>query len=434
MSFFKRLLQFFCSAPAANKLPKKILPSPPADKKTAVRAIRTIAITRQELLDEKSKIAGYFLRPTALQDDSITGPNLFEALESERIAQLLARRLALIPLDAAQWQGAPFSQMASNNTYFLLHADAPLAPNSSLLALAAEIHRSGAKVAIEKQPGSAFHEIHRQADLLLLECHDKPIELLERSIRSIRTSNPKQLIAITGVSTWTEFRFFISLGVSFCLGSFATTPDTAEQSDQISQSRLVIIDMLNGLRSEADMSEIAAIAKHDPAVVVKLLEMANSPLSGLSRQVTTIEDSIMLLGREMLYRWLTLTMFRIDAAGGRDETLMVIALSRASFLERLAPSAKPEMAGELFLVGLLSLIDSLLKVPTAKIVERMHLPTEVDAVLLRNEGYYARFLMLALAMERCKIEQAVTLSALIGLDTAQMFDSYTAAIAWATDD
>lgn len=143
----------------------------------------------------------------------------------------------------------------------------------------------------------------------------------------------------------------------------------------------------------------------------------------------------MLLGREPLYRWLAL--FRVDARGGRDESLLVIALSRAAFLESLAPGGDRQQAGELFLVGLFSLIDSLLQLPIRRVLEKVQLPVPVAEVLLENSGPYgpyARYLMLALAMERCRVDQAVSLVVQLGLDPAAMVASYGESMAWASSD
>ena len=78
----------------------------------------------------------------------------------------------------------------------------------------------------------------------------------------------------------------------------------------------------------------------------------------------------MLLGRDAVYRRLTLAMFWIDAHGGRDQTLLVIALSRACFLEGLASEKDRKLAGELFLVGMLSVVDGLLGLPMVRVLEK----------------------------------------------------------------
>jgi EAL and modified HD-GYP domain-containing signal transduction protein len=157
-------------------------------------------------------------------------------------------------------------------------------------------------------------------------------------------------------------------------------------------------------------------------------------LSGLSRRVTTLDEAIAVLGYDALYRWLALAMFQLDKSGSRDESLMLVALARAAFLEGLCPESDAKKGGELFLVGLFSLIDSLLKMPIDKIIASMYLSEDVTSVLLRREGPYARYLELAVAMEHGRVTQALSLCAAIGISTEKLVSCYRQSRTWAASD
>lgn len=409
---------------------------PAAPPPAAEPAKPLLALSWQEMLDDASRIAGYVLRPGgAAPADAISGRQLLAALADAGIARLAARRQVVVPVTAGQWRGADFpglaGGLAGGNAWFLLAATGEV-PAAGWGGLAGEIAAAGGRLAADGEVFQALAETGVLPGLLLLDMHGTSLANFEQFLRGVRQRHPSLLIAVDGVASWAEYRLLMSLGVGFCIGSFAAQPDEAEQAEGISQGRLVVIEMLNLLRSEADIAEIAAVAKRDPGVVLKLIEMANSPLSGLSRQVVTLEDAIVLLGREALYRWLTLALFRVDARGGRDESLLVIALSRAAFLEGLAPGGDRQRAGELFLVGLFSLIDSLLRLPIRRVLEKVQLPAPVAEVLLENAGPYARYLMLALAMERCRVDQAVSLAIQLELDPAAMVAGYGESMAWAS--
>jgi c-di-GMP phosphodiesterase len=344
-------------------------------------------------------------------------------------------RPTLIPLSPEQWRSADFRPIIRPHTHFLLSNagnSGDSAASSAHEAIAAEICSAGAKLAVDLAGSGKTGPT--PSNLLLLDNPGSELPGFEAEVRAIRQRSPQLALAIDGVNSWSEHRYFLSLGIRYCIGGFAGQVDESEQTNRMSQSRLIIVEMLNQLRSDADLSEVASTAKRDPAVVLKLLEMANSPLTGLSRRVANLEEAIMLLGRDALYRWLALAMFRIDASGGRDETLLTIALRHASFLEALAPAGDTQAAGELFLVGLLSVIDSLLGLPMADILQKMRLPAAVASVLLRSEGPYARYLMLAMAMERCRIDQAVTLAGALEIDPVALLNGYSQAMAWATSD
>ena len=109
----------------------------------------------------------------------------------------------------------------------------------------------------------------------------------------------------------------------------------------------------------------------------------------LSRGLKTLEaegllkvekQAILVLGRQRLYRWLTVAMFRVGKTRDRDEALLEVALTRARFLETVADSSLGKKdCDELFLVGLLSLFDVLLAIPVHRCPEVV-----VEAVFARH--------------------------------------------------
>jgi len=70
-----------------------------------------------------------------------------------------------------------------------------------------------------------------------------------------------------------------------------------------------VIHQLNQLVSRDDVGshEVAKVVETDPAFTARILKLINSPFYGLSRQVTSVEDSIALLGMEAIHQLLTAT-------------------------------------------------------------------------------------------------------------------------------
>src|SRR5471032_1054180 len=115
----------------------------------------------------------------------------------------------------------------------------------------------------------------------------------------------------------------------------------------------------------------------------------------------------MVLGRNQLYRGLTMSMFRLGGGNReRDESLLEVALTRARFLEMVAQDQLPQAKrDELFLVD----------------------------VLLKSEGPYASYLMLVLLLERNKVERAMEVADGMGLPIEGMGEIGAAAFQWAQD-
>ena len=390
-----------------------------------------VVISWQEMLDASGAIAAYYLRPALLRSGQLpSGGELLRALEQAGIRQLAQRLRVIVPVRIEQWQQADFASLLAPNIHFLCQYEPGLvAPEWH--AWLAHVRQIGGRLAVDAVAYEHLPAGTGISSMILLDAAQMSVRLMAQWLAKLPPDHGVP-VGVLGVATWAEQRYLNSLGVGLCQGPFSVVPDEAEQQESISQSRMVLIELLNRLRQDAEMADLVAVVRRDPAVVMKLIEMANSPLYGVGRQITGIEDAIMLLGRDALYRWIALALFRIDPQGKRDESLLVIALSRAAFLEKLAVAGNRRMAEELFLVGLFSVIDSLLRQPMAKVLAQVSLPPPVSAVLLQQGGVYAHHLNLVQAMETCRIELVLAIADLLGIDPAEILAAYADSMRWAT--
>lgn len=393
-----------------------------------------IVLQRDEIIDAKTRIGGY--RFVVHVPDSPHEPNAratLEALRSAKVAAFAERRMALVPLPALHWRSFDFRPLIGPHTVFLLDAPDQSLPQESWREVAQSIHAAGARVGVSGTGAPGNRDLILEcADLVLIDFSAYLLSSFERVVTAFKTDFPRLQLLVENVGGWPERRLCVSLGVEYCLGPFSTAPDVERQSEEISQSRLVLIEMLNLLRKDADLSDIAKVAKRDPGVAVQMVTMANSPLMGLENPVSGIDQAIMMLGREQLYRWLSLAMFRAGTNSPRDEVLLEVALARGHFLELIGNGRHSKATcDELFLVGLLSLLDSLLGVPMAKVIERIHLSAEIKDVLLNSAGPFGRYLMLAIAVEKGATERVTSLAQQLDIPLDEVEKASAEALEWA---
>ena len=426
MSFFKKLFSLFTASAGSPSTAAK--PAPTAAPVVAPPPPPSVLMQWREALDAQGNIAAHLVQPCALTPNATaSGAAIGEAWRTQDITALAGNRPVILSLTAKQWREADFSAQLGPQTYILL---AGLTLQTSLKELrewAAQIRAEQAGVAVDDALLPVMPELLELADLVRVDVSCQTLPVLERKLQTWRTAQPGLRLLANGVDDWAEQRLYHSLGFSYCAGPFIGRIDSHDSQEKIGESRLVVMDMLNALRQDNALSEVTAIAKRDPAVVVKLLERVNSPIYGLGRQVGSLDEVVMILGREALYRWLSIALFSLDGGRGRDQTLLFLALCRASLLETLAPNDR-QQAAELFLVGLLSVVDSLLGLPRAKVLEKMHLAAPVVAVLRDNAGPYAQHWALAQALEQGEIEQTVALAEALQINMAKLSENYHQAI------
>lgn len=408
-------------------------PPPPATF-TAPSEREPAIVQRDEIIDAKTRIAGYrFAARFADRPEKPDPRATIAVLAESRLKNFAEHRLALIPLAIEDWPNYDWRTLIGPHTAFEIVA--PRTATEAWLASAQEIRAAGAKIALGQiDPHRDAPLLDSLASYVVLDFAAYPLSGFEKIVAGLRSAHPSLQIIADNIGSWPERRLVLALGVGFCLGEFTTLPDEEQQNEDISPSRLVLIEMLNLLRRDADQAELVAVAKRDPAVAMQLVGMANSPVFGVGSAITSVDQAIVLLGREPLYRWLAIAIFRTGSGSARDATLLELALARGRFLELIGQNrlAKRE-CDELFLVGLLSLMDTLLGIPMARLLARIKLPAALADVLLRSEGPWGRYLLLAIAVEKGRVTQVTNLASLLQIPPAEIEAASIASLDWAAE-
>ncbi len=253
-------------------------------------------------------------------------------------------------------------------------------------------------------------DLASQADFILCEMTGFDGLEIKNLIKTLHAKRPiglnRALLMAIGLNTFDEFNLCFQSGFDLFLGDFVISRENwhPPKSDI---NRLLVIKLLNLLRSDEDIKVVAQQVTADPVMTFKLLRYLNSPAMGLQSPVATIEKAVMILGRERFYRWLSLLLFDIKAPGFRERLLTEQALTRAFFLESLAGEGQvPNKKDELFILGLFSMLDLLIGQPLESILQQTHLPASVHAALMNEAGIYHDALHLACSLED-RVEETI---------------------------
>lgn len=394
-----------------------------------------VMLLREEVLDKAGRLAGYRFSCGLSKDGLGTLDGYEGALLNAQVRTLAERRVAVvaIQLDDALLLDLAIIRAPHAVVHVMCRHVEVVEPRN--LVVLQSLRASGLGLALSV---GDLAELQVLTPALALATHAvidisaHPIQDFEQLVIALQEACPHLTLMVENVATWPLRHMCVAMGIEYASGYFLSTVDEREQGEKISDSRLVLMDMLNILRNDGGAEALAAVAKRDPSVSVHLLSMANAPAYGLKAPLTGIDQAIVVLGRETLYRWLAVTLFRAGSDRARDETLLEVALARASFLEKagLAVGTR-QNADELFLVGLLSFVDTLLGMPIEAVLKELTLPAVIRDVLRDSEGPYARFLLLALAVERCQVQRATQLSMALGIEPDALTTYRNEAQQWA---
>lgn len=197
----------------------------------------------------------------------------------------------------------------------------------------------------------------------------------------------------------------------------------------------LILEIMAALQQDAEPRTIETLFKRDATLSFKLLRYINSPWFGLASRIESVRHALSIIGSQQLLKWLSL--LAVSAGQGASPALAQSAMVRAKLMELIAGKMLDKHdADHLFLTGMLSLLDRIMGVPLPQILERANLPENISEALLKEEGKFHRFVLLARACEgelpQSEEARARALDALAEFDIRTVNTAHLEAIEWAT--
>jgi EAL and modified HD-GYP domain-containing signal transduction protein len=163
-----------------------------------------------------------------------------------------------------------------------------------------------------------------------------------------------------------------------------------------------------------------------------MLRLVNSAAMGRPHKIARIEDAVSFLGRNQLWRWITLLFFAADG-GGLTGPLLQTAAHRGRLMEILSSqfyAGDSLQSDRAFLVGMLSLIDALLRRPLEDILPELHVDDVVQSAILKNEGPLGALLKLVQHLEATDYDCVDPLLAKLGIDYPKLQQADNQAYSW----
>jgi len=206
-----------------------------------------------------------------------------------------------------------------------------------------------------------------------------------------------------------EYAAGMQMGYSLFQGYFFCRPEMMQHRD-LPSFKLAYLELLRAATApEFDIRELASKIKHEASLTFRLLRYLNSAAFGLRSEIHSVPHALSMLGERELRKWIAVVSVGVLADGKPDE-LMTVPLVRGRFCELLAPLAGiAEQANDLFLMGLLSVMDAILDQPLDSILADLPVRSEIKEALVARTGLYWQLLEIATAYERADWEKVSVL-------------------------
>ena len=292
-----------------------------------------------------------------------------------------------------------------------------------------ELKDKGYKLAIRKLAVADFEnysEVFRLMDYVLL--NNRKIAIDKAKIYFGKLYPNIRLVAgnISDMDTFEKLK--VSGGYQLYEGDFYRMPVTRGNTE-ISPLKVNYIALMNSVNSpDFDLEEAADVIGRDPALTISLLQMVNRMT--VNSGITTIRHAAAMLGQKELRQWINTAVVK-ELYADKPSEITRLSLLRAKFAEYLAiPFNMAVKQEELFLMGLVSVLDVILETSMEEALAKIKVTGEVSTALTRGEGPLANVMELVRQYESANWQEVTRLLLLADVEVSVVNDCYMKSLYW----
>jgi EAL and modified HD-GYP domain-containing signal transduction protein len=364
----------------------------------------TSTIARQAILDDKRAVFGYELFDRSAQSQNHTASTdaqfLFNALTGGDNEILSGRKTFFINCTHDSLSGGHLDLVEPARVVL----EIPPLPISQLdqiqtrLPTLQALKQRGFQLAFDYSILTRTYETWLPlASFIKFDLTILKADAVESFIKLAQAKSGARLVA-EKVETLEKFELVSGLGVKLFQGYWFAKPVLIE-GQTIRPAQATILQLIDLVRIQASTNEIEEVLKRDPTLSFNLLRFINSAGFGMRSEVTSFKHAVMLLGLQRLFKWAALLM-TTSQMGGTPSAVGATAVVRGRLMELLVGENLPaEDCDNAFVVGVFSLLDTMLGVSMESALASVSLPDAVNQALLHRTGPLAPYLNLTIACE-----------------------------------
>ncbi|MCL1791234.1 MAG: HDOD domain-containing protein [Peptococcaceae bacterium] len=268
------------------------------------------------------------------------------------------------------------------------------------------------------------------ADYVILNTDSK---IFGDSLLEVRTKKPAAIAICTNIESKDFFNKIKGIPNALFEGRFYSRP-LSKGVKKISPMKSNALQLLKAVGAEEepdfDVLDIAKYIQQDAALSIALLRFINSPAIGLKQKVNSISHAITMLGLKQTRKWVMAAVSTYLAYDEPNELTRLI-LVRGKFAENLAKVFHMEnQSGDLFLMGVLSLLDVVMEVPIAEALHEVSTKQVIFDALAKEEGPFFKVIELIFAYEHADWDHVSQVIIRNGLREEGIQEAFLDAMLW----
>jgi len=271
-------------------------------------------------------------------------------------------------------------------------------PTEATLRAAGNLKKAGYSIGVGAWAlESGFRPYLQLADMIRFDLNEIPIKQAKSVIASLQGVRARLLAE--NVEEEDDYKAAVDAGFNLVEGRFFAKPKIISARD-VPGFKMNFLAILKEIHEpEISFEKLDEVIRRDLSLSYKLLKYINSAHFGLSSEITSIHQALVMMGEEEFKKWVSLVVLGGLAADRPPEVVMQ-AMIRARFCEELASAAgRKDLRNQCFLAGMFSPLDVILGRPLQEIIENIPLAQPIKDCLLGEENDIAHALDLVRAYE-----------------------------------
>ena len=384
-------------------------------------------IARQPIYDRENQLAGYELLYRAgntdiaeFSDGKVASSQvILNSFLDIGFDGLVGSTFAFINITEEFVLDEELTPMFEKQTVLEVLEDIP--PSAEVLAGVKRLKNQGYKIALDDfQYSPEYDGLLELVDFVKLDVIKLTKEKIIHELDCLKKYNVK--IVAEKIETPEMYDFCKSLSFDLFQGFHFCKPQLVKHK-KVPSNRLVVLNLLKELnKPDFDFFEIEKALALDATLTFKLLRYVNSAAFTHRKEIDSIKEALALVGSDTIRKWATLILM-MQLVDGKPQALLVSALIRARMCELL----ENEKSGQMFTIGLLSLLDALMDIPLIDLLDDLTLSSEVKFALLDYAGENGEILHNVVRYEQGQWDELIVHSE----DVRAYFDCYMEAVRWA---
>ncbi len=234
------------------------------------------------------------------------------------------------------------------------------------------------------------------------------------------------------VETHEEFARAKKAGFSYFQGYFFSKPEMIQRKS-LEPSFVTVVRLLTEIsHTEINYAQVESLISQDVTLSYKLLTYVNSSAM-VSNKIQSFKQALVYLGEDKLRKFISLVALAATQ-DDKPDYLYGLSIQRARHCELLAQQQTSTMEpGQAFLMGMFSLLDSLLDRPIEQIINEVPVDDMIKSALIKGQGELGALLALVRAYEKAEWDQVSEHCKTLELPQPALSECYDKSVKWTAE-